>query len=38
MLNVALCMSMWREVRYFAWHRWFNLQRCCKTFCFVCFY
>ena len=34
MLNVALCMRIWREVRNFAWHRWFSLQRCCKTFCF----
>jgi len=26
------------QVRNFAWHRWFSLQRCCKPFCFVCFY
>ena len=35
MLNVALCMRIRREVRNFAWHLWFSLQRCCKTFCFV---
>jgi len=29
--------ALWREVRNFAWHRWFSLQRCCKTFRFVCF-
>ena len=23
-------MRIWREVRNFAWHRWFSLQRCCK--------
>ena len=34
MLHIALCMRIWREVRNFAWHRWFSLQRCCKTFCF----
>jgi len=38
MLNVALRMRIWREVRNFAWHWWFSLQRCCKTFCFVCSY
>jgi len=27
-------MRVWREVRNFAWHWWFSLQRCCKTFCF----
>jgi len=27
-------MRIWREVRHFAWHWWFSLQRCCKTFCF----
>jgi len=26
------------QIRNFAWHRWFSLQRCWKTFCFVCFY
>jgi len=30
-------MRKWREVRNFAWQRWFSLQCCCKTFCFVCF-
>jgi len=25
------------QVRNFAWHRWFSLQRCCKTFGFVIF-
>jgi len=23
------------QVRNFAWHQWFSLQRCCKRFCFV---
>jgi len=27
-------MRVWREVRNFAWHWSFSLQRCCKTFCF----
>ena len=36
MLNVALCMRIWCEVRNFAWHWWFSLQRC-KTFCFCLF-
>jgi len=37
MLNAALWIRIWREVRNFAWHRWCGLQRCCKTFCFVWF-
>jgi len=27
-------MCIWREVRNFASHWWFSLQRCCKMFCF----
>jgi len=27
-------MRIRREVRNFAWHCWFSLQCCCKTFCF----
>jgi len=26
------------QVRNCSWHRWFSLQRCCETFCFVRFY
>ena len=26
------------QVSNFARHRWFCFQRCCKTFCFICFY
>jgi len=36
MLNVALCMRIWREARNVAWRWWCSLRRCCKTFCFVC--
>jgi len=28
-------MRIWREVRNFAWHWWFSLQRCCKTLFFI---
>jgi len=27
-------MRTLREVRNFAWHTWFSLQRCCKMFYF----